>query len=165
MFELAVKHETALQELFLKHAFDERFKYYWPYSYRDKYTAPTSTWERMEWAVLEGDKVVGLLGYTVDRDSMVVTNFSAINFCGNSLAFSKAIIRVIDDIFMVFKFRKIRFPVEVGNPIESAYDRLVERYGGWICGLWKAENKLFDGTLTDRKWYEIMREDYIAARR
>lgn len=73
-------------------------------------------------------------------------------------------IKVIDDLFMTFKFRKLRFSVEVGNPIEPSYDRMVEKYGGRICGLFKAENKLFDGTITDRKWYEIMREDYISSR-
>lgn len=162
MIDFAIKHEVALQELFLQYAFDERFKYYFNYSWRDKYTAPTSTWDRMEWAVLEKGRVIGLIGYSIDRDSLNATNFSAINFIGSSIAFSKALIRIIDDLFIIFKFRKLRFSVEVGNPIEPSYDRLVERAGGRISGLWRAENKLFDGTITDTKWYEIMRKEYLS---
>ncbi len=161
MIELAIKHEAAIQELFLKHAFDEKFKFYWSYSWRVKYTAPDTTWERMEYAVLEDSKVVGLLGYSIERDTLNVTSFSAINFTGSSIAFSKAMMKVIDDLFMVFKFNKLRFNVQVGNPIEQSYDRIVERFGGNICGLWKADTRLIDGTVTDCKWYEIMREDYI----
>lgn len=165
MIELAIKYESKLQELFLRHAFDEKFKYYWPYSYRAKYEAPTSTWERMEWAVLETGQVVGFIGYSIDRDSLITNNFMAINFGGTSIAFAKAIIRIIDDLFMIFKFRKLRFSVGVGNPIESSYDRLVEKFGGRICGLWRKEDKLIDGTIVDKKWYEIMREDYIFSRK
>lgn len=73
MIEFAIKHEAAIQVLYQKHAFDEKFKYYWAYSYRDKYNAVSSTWDRMEWAVLEGSKVTGLLGYSIDRDAMNVT--------------------------------------------------------------------------------------------
>lgn len=162
MIEFAIKHEAALQGLFLKHAFDEKFKYYWSYAWRTKYTAPDGTWEKMEWAVIENGEVTGFLGYSIARDTMVVESFAAINFSGSSLAFSKAMIKVINDMFMVFKFSKLRFSVEVGNPIEPSYDRLVKRFGGCICGLFKAENKLFDGTITDRKWYEIMREEYVS---
>lgn len=164
MIELAIKHEVALQHLFLEYAFDESFKYYFCYSYRRRYTAPDSTWERLEYAVIERGEVVGLLGYSIDRDSLIATDFSAINFRGSSLAFSKALIKVINDLFVVFKFRKLRFSVEIGNPIEASYDRMVNKYGGRICGVWIAENKLFDGTITDRKWYEIMREDYMIIR-
>jgi len=161
MIEPAIKHENALQALFLEHAFNEKYKYYWPCSRRDKYNAPISTWDKMEWAVLENGKIIGLLGYSIDRDSLISDSFYAINFAGKSLTFSKAIIRVIDDLFTVFKFRKLRFSVEVGNPIESSYDRLVEKYGGRICGLWRQDSKLFDGTITDKKWYEILRDDYL----
>jgi hypothetical protein len=164
MIEFAVKHEAALQALFLKHAFDEKFKYYWCYSWRIKYVAPESTWEKMEFAVLENGEVTGFLGYSVERDTQVISSFGAINFSGSSLAFAKAMMKTIDDMFMVFKFRKLRFCVEVGNPIEPSYDRMVAKFGGRVCGLFRAENKLFDGTITDRKWYEIMREEYIGTR-
>jgi hypothetical protein len=58
----------------------------------------------------------------------------------------------------------MRFGVIVGNPIEKTYDKLIEKYGGKICGYAKEDIKLFDGKLYDLKNYEIMREDYIKAK-
>lgn len=162
MIELAIKHELELQSLFTDIAFDERFKFYHPFSFREKYIAPADTWSKIDWAVLENGKVTGFIGYSIDRDSLVVSDLKAINFCGTSLSFAKAIMKVITGLFTIFKFRKLRFSVVVGNPIEPSYDRLVQRFGGRICGLWKSEDKLFDGTLADRKWYEIMGDDFVS---
>lgn len=61
--------------------------------------------------------------------------------------------------------RKICFTVVVGNPVESRYDRIIERYGGRIVGIHKEHTMLPDGRLYDEKMYEILRTDYMKHRK
>lgn len=68
------------------------------------------------------------------------------------------------DIFEKFHFRKLDFTVVIGNPIESTYDRMVEKYGGRIVGIQKKQVRLIDGQLYDKKLYEILAEDYFKKR-
>ncbi len=61
--------------------------------------------------------------------------------------------------------RKNCFTVVVGNPVESRYDRIIERYGGRIVGIHKEHTMLPDGRLYDEKMYEILRTDYMKHRK
>ncbi len=65
------------------------------------------------------------------------------------------------DIFDKFKFRKLRFSVIVGNPVEKSYDKMVQKYGGRIVGIYYKEQQLIDGEIYDQKLYEILRENYL----
>ncbi len=68
----------------------------------------------------------------------------------------------IKDIFEKYHLRKIFFSVVVGNPIEKSYDKMIERYGGRICGYYREHTKLIDGRFYDEKQYEILEKDYFA---
>ena len=74
--------------------------------------------------------------------------------------------RMFDEIirkslFEKYKFRKLKFSVCIGNPIEKSYDKMIEKYNGRIVGTYLKDAKLFDGEYCDRKVYEIFREDYL----
>ena len=69
--------------------------------------------------------------------------------------------QALTDIFERFKFRKLNFSVVIGNPIEKSYDKMIDKYGGRIVGIYKQEIKLIDGEYYDEKLYEITREDYL----
>ena len=47
------------------------------------------------------------------------------------------------DIFERFGFRKLVFSVAVGNPIEKSYDKMMERYGGRVVGIFKEEFRCY----------------------
>jgi len=66
-----------------------------------------------------------------------------------------------DSLFTKHKFNKINFSVVVGNPAEMMYDASIDKYCGRVVGTFTNEFKLFDGTLCDVKWYEIIREEYM----
>jgi hypothetical protein len=69
--------------------------------------------------------------------------------------------KCLDEIFTKFKFRKLKYSVFVGNPIENTYDRLTEKYGGRIIGISKQDDRLIDGDFYDLKSYEIFKDDYM----
>lgn len=163
MLAPALKYENELKALFLERWYDPKYQYYNTISWREQYKADESNWNKIEMVSVHLGKVIGYFSASVDRDALVVTNISAINFYDVNVVFSKDLARFFRNLFEVFKFRKVRFSVSIGNPIEASYDRMVERYGGQIVGIWKSEDKLLDGTYADRKWYEILREDFLAA--
>lgn len=91
-------------------------------------------------------------------------SLGVINFSDNKIIFGMDLGQTLMDIFEKFKFRKLRFSVIVGNPIEKSYDKMVSKYGGRIVGTYYKEQKLIDGEIYDQKLYEILREDYMEAK-
>lgn len=162
MLDLAAKHESELQFLFSEIVFDEQYKYFSTDSYRDRYKASESTWNRHEFVSIDSKGVVGYFSYSIDRDTYSAGSLQVINFRKDSnLVFAKDLRTFLKDIFEKFKFNKLKYSVVIGNPIEKSYDRFTEKYGGRIIGVSKKEAKLFDGELYDMKLYEILREEYL----
>jgi len=162
MLDLAIKYETKLQELFSNVALDEKYMFFSGCSYRDKYKADESTWNKHEFVSLDGKgEVLGYIKYSIDRESSVANSLQIINFSNNRVTFGRDVMQALDEVFTKFKFRKMRYSVYVGNPIENTYDRLTEKYGGRIVGIQIQDDKLLDGNFYDFKSYEIFREDYL----
>jgi RimJ/RimL family protein N-acetyltransferase len=88
-----------------------------------------------------------------------------INFTDDIITIGKDLRQAIKDIFEKFNFHKLSYCVVVGNPIEKAYDKLTPKYGGRIVGVERQHTKLFDNKYYDVKRYEILREDYINAKK
>ena len=106
---------------------------------------------------------IGYISYSIARADNSVHSLNIINFSENKVTFGMDLRRALRDIFEKYRFRKLSFTVVVGNPIESSYDKLIERYGGRIVGISKVDVKLIDGKYYDRKLYEILAEDYFSA--
>ena len=49
----------------------------------------------------------------------------------------------------------------IGNPIEKSYDKMINKYGGRIVGIYKEDVKLIDGEYYDKKLYEILASEYF----
>jgi hypothetical protein len=162
MLDLAIKYESELQLKFADLWLNEVYKYYYNYSYRDKYKAKESTWTDHEFVSKDKDKIIGYLGYSIDREINSAKSLRIINFYNDAnIVFSKDLQRFLIDIFEKFKFEKLSYSVVIGNPIERSYDRMTIKYGGKIIGTKQNEVRLIDGTLSDLKLYEILREDYL----
>ena len=162
MLDLAIKYETKLQELFSNVAFDKKYMFFSGCSYRNKYKADESTWNKHEFVSLDGKgEVIGYIKYNIDRNSSVANGLQIINFSDNKVIFGRDVMQALDEVFTKFKFRKMRYGVYVGNSIESTYDKLTKKYGGRITGIQLQDDKLLDGNYYDYKSYEIFREDYL----
>jgi RimJ/RimL family protein N-acetyltransferase len=161
MLDVAKKHEPELQKLFMNTWHDEFYKFFIYGVYSDLYTASDSTWKVHEFASLDSDgSVIGYIAYEVYRADNSVGGLQAINFSKNKITFGRDLIKAIRNVFELYDFRKLNFSVVVGNPIESSYDKLMEKYGGRVVGTHREHTKLFDGKLYDVKLYEILKSDY-----
>lgn len=77
------------------------------------------------------------------------------------IMFSVDIKDFIFRLFNYYNYNKLRFSIIVGSPHEKMYDRFSRKYGGRIVGTLKQDFKLQDGTVCDRKLYEVLREDFL----
>lgn len=80
------------------------------------------------------------------------------------MTFGRDLGQALTDIFEKFRFNKLKFSVVIGNPIEKSYDRMIQRYGGRIVGIFRQDTRLIDGNLYDVKDYEILRSEYLASK-
>jgi RimJ/RimL family protein N-acetyltransferase len=164
LLDIANKYEKELQELFMNTWYDEKYKYYHS-QYADLYQANNSNWDDHHFVSKDNSgNIIGFISYTIDRQCNFVSNIGAVNFSDNKITFGKDLMTAIAGMFDKFNFNKINFGVTVGNPIERSYDRLVQKYGGRVLGIYKDNRRLIDNQLYDSKVYEIMRSDYIKAK-
>lgn len=166
MLDVAIKHKDRLIERFRETWFQDKYKY-WNYTnYFDEMTIAETTWEKHQFVSLDADRdVIGYIAYAIDRASDCVYALNIINFTDNKVVFGMDAGQGLKDIFEKFHFRKLCFSVVVGNPIEKTYDKMIEKFGGRICGYKKEHVRLIDGQFYDEKLYEILEKDYFAEKR
>ena len=160
MIRPAQLYTEELNKKFWETAYDLHYKFYYTSGYFNAYKPDDSTWNRHEFvSVDKHNSVLGYIAYSIDRQSNYAHGLAIINF-GNSIIFGKDLYKAIDDVFMKYSFRKLRYSVIIGNPIEKTYDKLTKKYGGRIVGIFKNEDKLSDGNYYDRKLYELHKREY-----
>lgn len=165
MLDLALNHVEELKSLFRKIWFDDKYKFYNFDRYYADVEICTNTWESHQFVSVDGEgNVIGYIGYTINRQTLNANNLEIINFTDDIYTFGSDMKKAFKDIFEKFRLHKLSFSVVVGNPIESQYDRLIEKYGGRIVGIQKAQTKLIDNKYYDVKLYEILADQYYNAK-
>lgn len=165
MLDVAAKYESELQKLFSGISLDFKYKFFSTASWREKYESRTSTWDAHEFVSVHDGTILGYISYGINREINHVNGLAIISFSNDKYHFGKDACTAIDDIFTKSNFSKLKYSVVCGNPIESTYDKLTEKYGGRIVGVERDDVKLIDGKLYDHKIYELFREDYMKHRK
>jgi RimJ/RimL family protein N-acetyltransferase len=165
MLDVALKYIDELKKLYVNTWHNEKYKYY---NYQCFWKMPTfdeSTWDGHDFVSLnKKGEIIGAISYSINRPTESVCGLAIINFTDDK-AFGKDVLQAIKDIFEKYNFRKLSCCVVIGNPVEKTYDRLIPKYGGRIVGIEKRETKLCDNRYYDVKRYEILREDYMEAKK
>lgn len=164
MLKPAQLYIPELKKKFWEIAFEDRYMFVND-GWVEDYEPVKQTWGDHEFvSVNKEGEVLGYIRYRINQRSQIVSSFCAINFTTN-LGFARDLFQAIDDIFVRYQYKKLKFGVYVGNPVEKTYDKLCERYGGRIVGVYKEDAKLMDGKYYDYKTYELFRDDYMKHRR
>ena len=165
MLDLAINHTDEVVSKFRTTWYKDRYKFFHATPYYDDWHPEESTWTNHQFVSVRGNEVIGYIGYTIDRaDGDIAHGLCIMNFEEKpSATFSIDLGKTLRDIFEKYRFRKLRFSVIVGNPIEKSYDKMCLKYGGRIVGVSKENVKLIDGKFYDEKFYEVMRSDYMNA--
>lgn len=161
MLEPAIKYKDQLEKLQLDIWFNDKYKYWNCGIYYQTLTIDVDSWNRHQFVSVINGEVIGYISYNISRGDNNVYSLSIINFTENKTAFGMDLGHALKDIFERYKFRKLNFDVVVGNPIEKSYDKMIEKYGGRIVGIYKEDVKLIDGEYYDKKLYEILSDEYF----
>lgn len=162
MLELAILHQSKLNDLYAKCIYQEKYKYFFSSVYADAIKIEDNTWVKHQYVSISpmGD-INGYIAYNIDRVEESAKWLSIIGFNNNSIPFALDVRHAIYDIFLKFNFHKLSFTVTMGNPAEKAYDRFIKKYHGNIIGISHDAVKLYDGKYYDNKLYEILRSDFM----
>lgn len=161
MLEPAIKYKEQLENLQYNIWFEDKYKYWNSDTYYNSMQIESDTWNKHQFVSVYNGEVIGLIEYSIVRSSDIACNLSIINFSNDKIIFGKDLIQALKDIFEKYKFRKLQFSVIIGNPIEKTYDKMINKYGGRIVGVYKDDAKLIDGEYYDRKLYEITAKEYF----
>ena len=160
----ALNYQNILKTKFREIWFKDKYKYYNNSCYYEDINIDEDTWYKHQFVSVKDYNVIGYIGYSINRQTNNIYRLGIINFEDKpSITFSCDLKIAIKDIFECYKFNKLSFNVVIGNPVEKAYDKLCEKYGGRIVGIQKNETKLIDGKIYDIKLYEITRDSYISS--
>ena len=163
MLEPAIKYKNKLEQLQYNIWFNEKYKYWNCDTYYNSMQIDTDTWNRHQFVSVFNDEILGYIAYNISRSDNNVSSLSIINFSDNKTVFGVDLCHALKDIFERYKFRKLNFSVVIGNPIEKSYDKMINKYGGKIVGIYREDVKLIDGQYYDRKLYEILASEYFDA--
>ena len=164
MLDVAIKYEDELKEKLYDTWSNEKYKY-WNYcTYYSDFEVKKETWEEHEFVSVLDDEVIGYICYQINRPANYCYGLGIANFTDNKMTFGRDLGKALTDIFEKFQFNKLKFSVVIGNPIEKTYDKLIQRYGGRIVGIFRDDTRLIDGKLYDVKQYEILRSEYLASK-
>lgn len=164
MLDLAIRHEQKVKELFAEIAFDENYMFMFTSSYRDDIEIDSSTWNKHQFvSINDNGEIIGYFKYSIDRDSLGCYGLQIVNFKKDVLSkcFGKDLMQLLQDIFIKYKFYKLKFGVVIGNPAEKFYDKYIEAIGGRIVGIYDDDCKLLNGELYAYKTYEILRKNFL----
>ena len=155
MLAPAIKYKSELENLFAEMIYTEDYMYYHGYAHDHELPKISLEYGLYQYAILDGDDIVGFLSYRVDTAIDGVYNFGLISFCRGNLT-------VVTDALHEFKklvkdHNRVEWRCVGGNPASKLYDKICERYGGTKMTLHQACATL-TGKVVDSYLYEILRK-------
>jgi hypothetical protein len=155
MLKPAILYKEELEKKFAELLYTQDYFYYNGYAHCND--LPTIKTEDCyyQYAILDGDKLVGYLTYYVNMWSDSVERFGLISFEKGNLTVSADVFSKIKE--MVRRYRRVEWRCIEGNPVNKVYRKLIERYNGYISTAHKCcvDN---DGNYLDNYIYEILKE-------
>jgi len=162
MLKLAYPYQEQLNKAYQQIIFKDKYKYfnlsnYWNYEMElDK-----DSWNSVQMvSVDKNDNILGYLSASFSRPANKVSSIGVMNFHDMNITFSKDFYEFLNSLFLTYDFHKIEWSVVIGNPAEKMYDKIINKYGGRVVGVYKESTRLQDGKYYDVKDYEIFKRDY-----
>ena len=123
----AILYKDELEKRFAEKLYTEDAFYYNGYAYGN--TVPTISVEdnRFQFAILDKDKVVGWLAYSIIPESDTICNFGLMGF-DNNITVAKDLKNKLEEL--VKNHRRLEWRMIGGNKVEKHYDKFCFSHGG-----------------------------------
>lgn len=166
MLDFAIKYIDDINKIYHHQIIgNEQYKY-WNYcSYWDHKIVVK---DDDEWTVQRrvsidnDDRVIGYFYVIIQRPENRVSDLSIMAMDpSNGIILLRDLAKLIDQLFMGYRYYKMNWRVLSGNPAQKIYDKFISKYDGRIVGIKKDHILLTDGQLYDEISYELLRSDYL----
>lgn len=153
----AVVYKIELEKLFLKEFYSDNYFYFigdvhsFPYK-----IAESNENGKFEYAVVDDEKVVGYIGYTVDFYNSRVCNFGLYSFDEGNLKVPKVLNFIMEELYN--RFHRIEFCCIGGNHASRAYDTWTKKHNGTKHVLRDVTKDRY-GKYHDSYIYEVINEN------
>lgn len=153
----AISQKKELEELFSKEIYKEDFFYYagWAYCHELPDIKPNNN--VFQWAILDGERVIGYLAYDVEPAVDCVNSFGLYSFDRGNPIIGKDLFKTLKHL--VERFHRIEWRVVDGNPVMRHYDWFCKKHNGNKVTLHDCCKDL-NGHYRDCHIYEIIRNNH-----
>ena len=90
--------------------------------------AECPTEDSFQYAIVDGDRLIGYLGYKVDWYCDAAYNFGLISFDKGNPLIGKDLFAKMEEL--VNRFHRVEWKMIGGNPVERSYDRFCKKHNG-----------------------------------
>lgn len=164
MLKPAKLYEEELNRKYIETWYDERYKYYVIGNGKCEISLPDNNNNSHHFVCVDkNENLIGYFSYNMDLYSEVVFGIGWISFDEGNLLFVMDVMKHIDELFFKQHINKIEFSCLVGNPARKFYRRMLNKYGGKVCG-YKTQTVRINGSFYDEELYELFYVDYALSR-
>ena len=151
----AITKKDEIQKLFAQQYYSEDMFYYvgGVDSFPLEISSSTDN-GRYEWAIMDGDRVIGYISYTIDWYSKGVYNFGLISFDKGNPKVGVGIKEIIK-LLHSYNIHRVEWKMICGNPVEKHYDFWCKRFNGRKIRLRDVTKDQY-GEFRDSVIYEVL---------
>lgn len=149
----AVTKKDELERLFAEKIYSEDYYWYSGDICSNELPQIAATDNIFQYAMLDGEKVVGYLAYCIESATDTVYDFGLLSFDKRNPVIGRDLFSEIERL--VKTHRRIEWRMIGGNPVQRHYDKFCERHGGNVVTLHDVR-KGPDGKWHDERIYEII---------
>lgn len=126
----AITKKEDLEELFSAEIYKEDFFYYtgWAHTHELPDIKPKNN--VYQWAIMDGEKVVGYLAYDIDLPTDCVCSFGLYSFDRGNPVIGRDLLKEMERL--VKTHHRLEWRCIEGNPVERHYAWFCERHGGEV---------------------------------
>lgn len=153
MLKPAILYKEEIERKFAEIMYTEDAYYYMGYSHANILPEIKPGEGYYQYAVLDGNEVVGFLSYYINNYNDSAERFGMISFKKGNLTLTFDAYWLIKDV--IKKYRRVEWHCVGGNPVAKVYDKLCEKYNGYKSVHHKCTKDL-NGNYRDSYTYEIL---------
>lgn len=155
MLKPARLYKAEIEKLFAEKLYTEDFFYYVGYPQWFRLPEIKDEENLYQWAILDGEKVIGYLGYRIDMYTDNVYSFGLLSFDKGNITLAKDVYKKLTEL--ICKHHRVEWRAIQGNPAIRSYTRFCQKCGGTIHRF-KDVTKGIDGDYKDEYIFEIIKE-------
>lgn len=155
MLKPAILYKAEIEKFFAEKLYTEDFFYYVGYPQWFRLPEIKDEENFYQWAILDGEKVIGYLGYRIDMYTDNVYSFGLLSFDKGNIKLARDVYNKLTEL--INKHHRVEWRAIQGNPAIRGYTRFCKKYNGFIL-TYRDAVKDIDGNYRNEYVFEVVKE-------